>query len=102
MSEPRDHGWREIERQARSQAAAGGELQPGQSIAWSLCARLAQTDGFSAVHRVGQPSGGTALTMCGEIIPPPVKHLPLTPRLAHALGRCRYCEAAASATQEAA
>ena len=94
--------WRQIEREERTRAASASELSIGESVAWSLSARMAQTDGFSAVHRVGQPSGGTALTMCGEIIPPPVNRVPLTPRLAQSLGRCRYCETAMTKAQEAA
>ena len=101
MSETRDR-WADVEREERTRAASASELSVGESVAWSLSARMAQTDGFSAVHRVGTPSGGTALTMCGEIIPPPVTHVPLTPRLAHSLGRCRYCEIATTKAQEAA
>ena len=95
MSEPRDPGWREIEAAAREQASADicadDFLQSGRIIAWVLC-RFGHTDGLSKVHRVGQPIAGVAATLCGEVIPPPIRLIPLNANLARTLGRCPYCE----------
>ena len=87
--------WRQIEADARAQVVtdivADDFLQPGRVVAWSLC-RFARTDGLSVVHRVGQPVAGVAATLCGEIIPEPIRLIPLNANLARTLGRCSYCE----------
>ena len=94
MSETRDR-WADVEREAREQVTADIQaddfLQPGRVVAWSLC-RFARTDGLSVVHRVGQPMNGVAATLCGEIVPEPIRLIPLNANLARTLGRCSYCE----------
>lgn len=81
-----------IGRDARALAATqDASIQHGQPVAWAEC-RFGRTDGFSAVHRGGAPVAGTAVTLCGEVIPSPILRVPLTPRLIDSLGRCRYCE----------
>ena len=98
MSEPRDPGWREIEDAARDQVSADLDrlestpLEFGQHIAWSLCL-LACTNGMSELHRVGHPVLGYDHTTCGDVIPPPVRWLPLSPAIVRTLPRCKYCEA---------
>lgn len=89
---------RRIEDEAREQVRAGfqaGEsekLAVGQLVAWAI-RRANRTDGFSAVHRIGEPIEGAAFTLCGEVVPPATQHVALSPRLVGALGECRYCEA---------
>lgn len=87
--------WRQIEADARAQTArdvlADDFLQPGRVVAWVLC-RFGHTDGLSQVHRVGRPIAGVAATLCGEIIPEPIRLIPLNANLARTLGRCPYCE----------
>lgn len=92
---PTDVNWRQLEADARAEVlstiAADDFLQPGRVVAWVLC-RFGRTDGLSVVHRVGQPIAGVAATLCGEIIPPAIRLIPLNANLARTLGRCSYCE----------
>lgn len=66
-------------------------LDRGSYVAWAVC-QLGRTSGFSRVHRVGEPMGGEEMTTCGDVIPPPVLRVVLTPGLVRALGRCTHCE----------
>lgn len=98
MSETRDREWREIEREAREQNSLdvirleSTPLEFGQHIAWTTCL-LACTNGISELHRVGHPILGYDHTTCGDVIPPPVRWLPLSPAIIRTLPRCKYCEA---------
>jgi hypothetical protein len=90
--------WRELERQAHEQTVLDLDrlertpLEFGAHIAWSECL-LGRTNGFSPVHRVGFHQVGNAYATCGELIPPPVKWLPLSPAMVRTMMNCRYCEA---------
>jgi hypothetical protein len=94
-----DDAWLRIEHEALTQVRTeleAEDTQPlpfGQIVAWSDC-RFARTDELSVVHRAGETVGETALTLCGEVIPSPVRRLQLSTNLVRTLGRCRYCEAA--------
>lgn len=94
---PKDQAWRQLEAEARKQVlaeiAATDFLQPGRVVAWSLC-RHARTDGLSQVHRVGPPIAGVGATLCGEVIPEPIRLVPLNANLARTLGRCSHCDRA--------
>lgn len=88
--------WQRIEQDALAQVRA--ELDVIEStplvfadlIAWVDC-RFGRTDGLGQVHRVGFPMFGRPYTTCGELIPAPIRWIPLSPRLAQSLGDCRYC-----------
>lgn len=88
--------WQRIEAEARDQVRADLDvleqtpLQFGEPIAWSEC-RFGLTNGLGVVHRVGYPQHDQAYTTCGEIIPEPIRWIPLSPRLIKSLGECRYC-----------
>jgi hypothetical protein len=90
-------GWRQIELEAMEESRATLILEetlvlpPGSLTAWTE-ARHGHTDGFSVVHRVGQAIAGVATTLCGEVVPEPIKRVALSAGLVRALGRCRYCE----------
>lgn len=90
--------WRDIEREARHQAETELEarcrapLTFGEHIAWVNC-QLARTDSLSPLHRVGQPIKNTPYTTCGELIPPPVRWLPLSAGMIRTMPPCRFCEA---------
>jgi hypothetical protein len=71
---------------------AATPLELGAHIAWTLPGYLETTDRFSEVHRVGNPLLELSRTLCGEMIPPVVRRVPLSPRVMTSLGRCRYCE----------
>src|SRR5690348_15413967 len=81
-----DQGWRELELAARSQVKGDLEqleatpLEFGAHICWSECFR-GFTDALTEVHRVGFPNYGRAYTTCNELIPAPVRWLPLSPAL---------------------
>ncbi len=90
--------WQRIEQEAREQmraeldVAEATPLEAGRFVAWTEC-RFARTDGFSVVHRVGEPMGDTPMTLCGDVVPEPIRRVILSPNLVRALGRCRYCDA---------
>ncbi len=98
MSGAPDRGWRQVELDAQAQASADLQalertpLEFGQHIAWSE-SLLGRTNGFTALHQVGKPQFGRDYTTCGEIIPPPVRWLPMSPAVARTMPRCRYCAA---------
>jgi hypothetical protein len=88
--------WLRIEDEAREAASVANEPTPpvGSLVAWAEC-RFARTDGFSAVHRVGEVVSDAAYTLCGEVVPDPTRRINptiLTPRLVQMLGKCRFCE----------
>ena len=89
--------WLRIEREALAQVRTeleAEDTQPltfGAIVAWSDC-RFARTDVLSVVHRAGESIGDTALTLCGEVIPSPIRRLQLSANFVRTLGRCRYCE----------
>ncbi len=90
--------WEQLEREAREQVRseiAADEQTPlvfGAPIAWSLCL-LGRTNGVSPLHRVGQAQHGHAYTTCGELIPAPIRWLPLSPAVIRTKPRCKDCEA---------
>ncbi len=90
--------WRAIELAARAQVASDLDLleakplEHGSHIAWSEC-RLGGTNGFTSLHRVGLTQFGHAYTTCGDVIPAPVRWLPLSPAIIRTRARCRDCEA---------
>ena len=90
--------WRQIEAEARAQVVTELEwlertpLEFGAHVAWSEC-MLGRTSGLSALHRVGHPQLGYDHTSCGEVVPPAVRWLPLSPAMIRTLPRCKYCEA---------
>ena len=95
-------GWRELELAARAQVAADLDvleatpLEFGAHICWSEC-RLGGTNGFTPLHRAGLTQFGHAYTTCGELIPAPVRWLPLSPAIIRTRARCQDCEAAYAA-----
>ena len=97
MSETRDR-WADVEGEAREQVQAdlarleSTPLEFGAHIAWSECF-MARTNSFSEVHRIGFPQVNRPFTTCGEMIPPPIRWLPVSPAMARTMRRCRYCEA---------
>lgn len=90
--------WRQIEAEVRAQVVTELEwlertpLEFGAHIAWSECF-MGRTNGFSEVHQVGFPQVGRAFTTCGQMIPAPVRWLPVSPAMARTMRRCVYCEA---------
>lgn len=90
--------WRAIEAAALEQVRADlrmadtTPLEYGRVIAW-VESRFGRTDDLGAVHRVGRWSIDSASTICGEVIPAAIRHIPLNPTLVRSLDRCRYCEA---------
>lgn len=90
--------WKEIEQAAREQVH--GDLQRleqtplefGAFIAWSDNL-MGRTNGFSPVHSVGFPQMGSVYTTCGELIPPPIRWLPLSALLAISMKHCQFCRA---------
>lgn len=85
-------------------------LEWGAHIVWSVkTPRNGITDGMSDVHRVGYPIGDNPATTCGEMIPPAVLWVPLSPAMVRAaevrvptkdteedkmhLMACRFCKA---------
>jgi hypothetical protein len=108
MREPISAEMQRVEQDAREQVQlelARDITTPlvfGAPIAWAYCL-YARTDGLSSAHRVGFPIKDEPYTACGEPIPAPTLWLTLTPRFAHSLGTCRFCEAEyARAMREAA
>lgn len=89
--------WRTLEAEARAQVSATlqaeetAPLVSGNLVAWTE-QRFARTDGFSAVHRIGDVGESGAVTLCGEIVPEVCRRVALNANLARTLGRCRYCE----------
>ncbi len=92
-----EDSWLRIEREALAQVRTeleAEDTQPlpfGQIVAWSDC-RFGRTDVLSVVHRAGESIGETAVTVCGEVVPSPIRRLQLSANLVRTLGRCRYCE----------
>ena len=90
--------WRDVDAGVPAQLANDLErlehtpLEFGAHIAWSECL-MGRTNGFSDVHRVGFPQFAHAYTTCGELIPAPVRWLPLSPAMIRHMPRCKYCEA---------
>lgn len=92
--------WKRIEAEALAQVrselvwAESAPLEHGRVVAWAEC-RFGRTDGLSAVHRVGSCLfNDDARTLCGEIIPPPIRRIALSVNVVRSLGKCRYCEEA--------
>lgn len=90
---------RGIQRAARLAAieSAWIPLPVGRQVAWAVSRGMqgTHTDDFSLVHRAGpttEPTDDGQLALCGERIAHAVRRVPLSPRLAIALGICRYCE----------
>jgi hypothetical protein len=91
--------WQAIERAARAQVVADVEvlertpLVSGEFIAWSthLKSQWGHCSGLSPVHRVGQITAEYCYTTCGEIIPPAVRWLPLSPALVQSMEPCKHC-----------
>ncbi len=97
MSGAPDRGWRQVELEAIEESRATLALEEavvlpaGSLVAWTE-GMHGHTNGFSPVHRVGQAIAGTATTLCGAVVPEPIKRVALSGPLVRALGRCRYCE----------
>ena len=95
---PTREAWQQVDAEVRQQLASDIErlestpLEVGAHIAWSEC-MLGRTSGLSALHRVGHPQLGYDHTSCGEVVPPAVRWLPLSPAMIRTLPRCKYCEA---------
>src|SRR5690349_19223327 len=76
--------WAAIEREALAQVRtelAHDETTPlvfGAAIAWSECL-MGRTNGVSLLHRVGMPQHEHEYTTCGDLIPPPIRWIPLSP-----------------------
>lgn len=91
--------WLRIEGEAREQCAADlallerTPLEVGAPIAWVECL-LAHTNGLSPLHRVGKAQFGSAYTACGDLIPSPVRWIPVSPAMARTMAPCRDCIAA--------
>lgn len=100
----RDEIWAEIEREAleqvRSELAAdeARSLEFGSAIAWSEC-QMGRTNGISPLHRVGLPQHGHDYTTCGDLIPDPIRWVPLSPATIRVMAKCRSCEAEVSRIQ---
>lgn len=108
MTEREWDQWLRVEADARASALAtlavleAAPLELGRAVAWVEC-RFGRTDGFSLVHRVGEPFGDAPHTMCGERVPAAIRLVaPLTPNLIRSLGRCRYCESTYAKTRAVA
>jgi hypothetical protein len=97
MSERADM-WAEIESAALAQVRAELErdertpLEFGYPIVWSECL-MGRTNGMSELHRVGLPQHGHQYTTCGQLIPPPIRRVPLSPATIRVMVKCRQCEA---------
>jgi hypothetical protein len=87
--------WRRIEDEATAQVRAELErdettpLEVGAHIAWTLPGYAGRTDGLTQVHRVGIAQFGNDYTACGDLIPPVVRRVALSPNLVRTLTRCR-------------
>lgn len=90
--------WERIEREASEQVRAelqvdeNRSLEFGAAIAWSEC-MMGRTCGVSPIHRVGVPQHGHDYTTCGDLIPPPIRWVPLSPATIRVMAKCRQCEA---------
>ena len=97
MSERADM-WADIEAAALEQVRAELErdertpLVFGSPIVWSECL-MGRTNGMSQLHRVGLPQHGYEYTTCGQLIPPPIRWVPLSPATIRVAPKCKQCEA---------
>jgi hypothetical protein len=93
-----DETWARIEREALAQVRAELEhdettpLVFGAAIAWSECL-MGRTNGVSVLHRVGLPQHDHEYTTCGDLIPPPIRWVPLSPSTIRVMPKCKQCEA---------
>ena len=88
--------WRRIELAAKAQAVRDCEalekvpLEFGQFVAWAMLQYTTRnTEAISSVHRVGVDG----YTTCGDVIPVPGLHFPLSEALIRTMPHCRFCEA---------
>lgn len=90
-----DLDWRQIQRDAKTEASVQETPAYGEYIVWAITApRSGITDELSEVHRVGTPQKNDLYTTCGAPIPAPVMWFPLTPAIARTMEKhCRFCEA---------
>jgi hypothetical protein len=90
--------WATIEREALEQVRAElavAEVTPlefGAHLVWTECL-FGRTNGLSPVHRVGFPQFDRVYTTCGDVIPEPIRWVPLSPAMVRTMARCKFCEA---------
>lgn len=89
--------WDRILREVREQKTAdllrdeNTPLEFGAFICWKQ--GRWEPEHFAPVHRVGYSEGAYAYTACGQIIPPPLMWLPLSPALVRSMTNCTRCNA---------